>query len=94
MRLGFKGKPAMPSVGYRSPKRLRGIHPCGSIEVRVENPRELELIDASRQVIRIASSVGGRKRERILARAGELRIKVLNPGGKKGGAEHSTQDSG
>lgn len=89
MRLGISGKPAMPSIGYRSPKEVRGVHPSGLTEVRVGTPRELEGLDASRQAIRIASSVGRRKREQILARARELRIRVLNPRGEKGGTEHT-----
>ena len=88
MRLGMSGKPAVPSIGYRSPKEVRGVHPSGLIEVRVGTPRELERVDASKQAIRIASSVGRRKREQILARARELKIRVLNPRGEKCGTEH------
>ena len=94
MRLGMSGKPAMPSIGYRLPREVRGIHPSGLIEVSVETLRDLEGLDASKQAIRIASSVGGRKREQILAQARELRIKVLNPRGEKSGAEHATQAGG
>ena len=86
MRLGISGKPAMPSIGYRSPREVQGIHPSGLAEVRIETLRDLEGLDASKQAVRIASSVGRRKREQILARARELRIKVLNPGGEKVGA--------
>ena len=89
MRLGMSGKPAMPSIGYRLPREVRGIHPSGLAEVRVETLGELERVDTSKQAIRIASSVGGRKREQILARARELKIKVLNPRGEKSEAEHS-----
>lgn len=90
MRLGMKGKPAMPSIGYRSPKQARGIHPCGLKEVRIENVGELEKVDAGKQAIRIASRVGRREREKILARASELGIKVLNPGRRGGEAKHPT----
>ncbi len=83
MRLGKKGKPAMPSVGYRLPKSIRGLHPSGREEVLVRNLKDVERVDASKQVIRIASNVGRRKREQIIARAKELGIQVLNLGGKE-----------
>ncbi len=94
MRLGIRGKPAVVSVGYRSPRSVRGIHPSGLVEILVHGPRDLDGLDAGKQAIRIASGVGGRKREHILARAKELGIKVLNPGGEKRGAEHTAQTSG
>lgn len=91
MRLGMSGKPAMPSIGCRSPREVRGIHPSGLIEVRVETPPELEGLDAKKQAIRIASSVGDRKRSQILARAKELGIRVLNPRGEKDETKHTAQ---
>lgn len=94
MRLGIRGKPAVVSVGYRSPRSVRGIHPSGLVEILVHGPRDLDGLDAGKQAIRIASGVGGRKREHILARAKELGIRVLNPGGEKRGAEHTAQAGG
>lgn len=93
MRLCRKGKPAMPSAGARSPKGLRGVHPSGFAEIRVNNPRELDGLDARKQAVRIASSVGKRKREQILTRAKELGLKVLNPRGEKSEAEHAKKAS-
>ena len=83
MRLRMSGRPSIVAVGYRQPKGVRGVHPSGLIEVLVNHPRDLESIDARRQAVRIASGVGGRKRERILTRARELHLKVLNPGVEK-----------
>jgi len=94
MRLGIGGKPALVSIGYRSPRSVRGIHPSGLVEILVHGPRDLEGLDAGKQAIRIASGVGGRKREKILAQAKELGIKVLNPGGEKRGVEHTAQTGG
>jgi len=94
MRLGIRGKPAVVSIGYRSLKSMRGVHPSGLVEVLVHNPRDLEGLDASKQAVRIGSSVGGRKREQILAKSKELSIRVLNPGGKKREIEHAAQASG
>jgi len=94
MRMGKSGKPAMPSVGYKSPKLMRGLHPSGLAEVMVSSPRDIEGVNSSKQVVRIASSVGRRKREQIFARAKELGIRVLNPEVKKRGAEGTEKTGG
>ncbi|ASJ00116.1 50S ribosomal protein L32e [Thermococcus gorgonarius] len=78
MRLKKKGKPRSPSIGWSSPKAVRGLHPSGYEEVLVHNVKELEAIDPTRQAARIAGTVGARKREIIIAKARELGIKVLN----------------
>ncbi|MHC1580690.1 MAG: 50S ribosomal protein L32e [Methanopyraceae archaeon] len=78
MRRKFKSKPKMPNPGYRSPTKVRGLHPSGYEEVLVYNPKDLEKIDPERQAARIASRVGKRKRREILKRAKELGIVVLN----------------
>jgi large subunit ribosomal protein L32e len=79
MRLKKKGKARSPSIGWSSPRAVRGLHPSGYEEVLVHNVKELETIDPARQAARIAGAVGARKREMILARAKELGVKVLNP---------------
>jgi large subunit ribosomal protein L32e len=79
MRIKLRGKPKTPSVGYRTPKAVRGLHPSGYEEVLIHSPGELEGIDPNRQAIRVAHTVGKRKRIVILERARELGITVLNP---------------
>ena len=78
-RRGVKGKGPTVEAGFRSPKAVRGLHPSGFEEVRVENTDDLEGVDGDRQAVRIGSTVGGRKRERIEERAEEAGIRVLNP---------------
>ncbi|MCC6059418.1 MAG: 50S ribosomal protein L32e [Thermofilaceae archaeon] len=80
IRLQRKGFPPMVKVGYRGPKLARGLHPSGYEEVIVHTPEELERIDPKRQAVRIASTVGRRKRAEIIKRAEELGITVLNAG--------------
>ena len=89
MRLCKKGKPAMPSIGYKLPKEIRGLHPSGLAEVMVSNPKALEKIDSKKYVVRIASAVGRRKRDAIIKRAQELKIRVVNPRGVKVETEHA-----
>ena len=83
MRLKLKSRPALVSVGYGSPRKVRGLHPSGKREVLVHNVEELERINPEVEVARIAHTVGLRKRIQILERAKDLGITVLNPG--KGG---------
>ena len=78
-RIGIKGKGDTVEAGFRSPRAVRGLHPSGFEEVRVHNTDDLEGIDGDRQAVRIASAVGGRKRERIEDAAEEQGIRVLNP---------------
>ncbi|WP_411964074.1 50S ribosomal protein L32e [Haloferax sp. YSMS24] len=78
-RRGIKGKGPKVEAGYRTPKAARGLHPSGFEEVRVFNTDDLEGVDGDTQAVRIASSVGARKRERIEEVAEEREIRVLNP---------------
>ncbi|ABW00866.1 50S ribosomal protein L32e [Caldivirga maquilingensis] len=78
IRMKRKGYPPMVNVGYRGPRGVRGIHPSGFIEVIVHNPEELSRVNPETQAIRIASTVGVRKRIEIIREAVRRGIKVLN----------------
>ncbi|QFU83959.1 50S ribosomal protein L32e [Natronorubrum aibiense] len=78
-RRGVKGKGPKVSAGYRTPESVRGKHPSGFEEVYVENTDDLEGVDGDSEAVRIASSVGARKRERIEEQAEEQGVRVLNP---------------
>jgi len=76
-----KGAVALVRVGYRGPSASRGLHPSGHFEVLVHRTTDLEALVHGRDVARIGSTVGARKRALILARAKELGIRVVNPTG-------------
>ncbi len=76
-RIERKDKGPVVKIGYRVPKALRYLHPSGYPEVLVHNPSELEGL--SGVVIRIAATVGRRKRAAIIEKAKELGLKVVNP---------------
>jgi large subunit ribosomal protein L32e len=78
-RKGVEGKGASVEAGYRGPEAARGKHPSGFEEVHVENVDDLEGVDGDTEAVRIASSVGARKRERIEEVAEREAIRVLNP---------------
>lgn len=74
-----KGKLPMPSVSYGAPKDMRYLHPSGFKEILVHNLGELEKVNKEKEAVRIASSVGNKKRGDILKKVEELKLKVLNP---------------
>lgn len=77
-RKGLKYRPKMVSIGYRSPRKVRGLHPSGFREALIHNVKELEVLDPKIQAARIGHSVGTRKRVEIEARADEIGIRILN----------------
>ena len=52
--------------------------PSGFEEVRINTPKEVENVDPKTQAIRIARTVGDKKREVIVEKADELGIRVFN----------------
>ena len=78
VRRRIKGWPPMPGSGYQGPKASRGLHPSGYREVLVHNSAECEEVDPKTQAIRIAHSVGKRKRARIIADARKRKLIILN----------------
>lgn len=80
MRKEVKGWPARAKVGYRGPKAARGLHPSAYREVIVYNIDDLTEIDPKTDAIRIAHTVGAKKRAEILNKAKEIGVNILNPG--------------
>ncbi|AAK41002.1 50S ribosomal protein L32e [Saccharolobus solfataricus] len=81
-RLKVRGFPAIVSVGYRLPKKVRGFHPSGLRQVIVHNVNELVKVQNQKDnvIVTISSSVGFKKRLEILNKARELGLKVSNEG--------------
>lgn len=78
-RQNKKYRPSNVKIGFRSPKKVRGLHPSGFEEVLVHNTDDLEDIDPDKQAVRVAHSVGMRKRLKIEEEAEDKDIRVLNP---------------
>jgi large subunit ribosomal protein L32e len=87
MRKQVSGVPPLVKVGYRGPKKARGLHPSGYKDKLIHNIRDLEKLDPKTDAARIGHSVGRRKRIDIVNKADALGIKVLN----KGNVTHPNQ---
>jgi large subunit ribosomal protein L32e len=80
MRRQLSGSPRLVKVGYRGPRKARGLHPSGYTDNLVFNVNDLTRLVPSKDAARIAHVVGQRKRLLILAEARVKGVKVLNPG--------------
>lgn len=78
VRKSVLGWPPLVRAGYRGPKVARGLHPSGYREVLVHNAEELKEIDPKTQAIRIAHTVGKRKRTKIITEARRRKLTILN----------------
>ncbi len=78
-RKHIKAKGALAQVGYGSPVAVKGLHPSGYADILVRNVGDVDAIDATIEAIRIARTVGAKKKAAIEEKAAELGIKVLNP---------------
>jgi len=92
MRIKKKGWPQTPNIGYRGPKNARHLHPSGFVEVLVHNTDDLEKVDPKTQAIKIAHTVGAKKRVEISARAEERGLRILNPMRKEEVAEEEVEE--
>ncbi|MCI4369564.1 MAG: 50S ribosomal protein L32e [Thermoplasmata archaeon] len=72
-------RPVVVSIGYGSPKLVRGLTPSGFRPVIVRNLSDLEGLDAATQAAIIARTVGTRKRLALEEKARKLGVHVLNP---------------
>jgi len=79
MRKKVKGWPSSPNSGYRGPRTARGLHPSAFEEVRVFNVDDLSTVDPEFEAVRIAHTVGARKKIEIVSRAKAMGIRILNP---------------
>ena len=73
------GKSGMARVGYGSPVAVKGLHPSGFQDMLMSRVQDLDELDPSTQAVRIARTVGQRKRMEIVNKARSLGLKILNP---------------
>lgn len=80
LRLGRAGYPKVPSVGFKTPRKEAG-KVQGLIPKLVHNLDELNSLTKNEAAI--LARIGARKKLELIKKADELKIKILNLGGKK-----------
>jgi large subunit ribosomal protein L32e len=78
IRHHFKGRRKMPSPGYKSPVKVKGLHKSGLKFVIVSSSKELLKVNKNSEGIVIAKGTGMKKRLEILRNSKELGITVFN----------------
>ncbi|NYT01523.1 MAG: 50S ribosomal protein L32e [Methanosarcinales archaeon] len=81
LRRQISAKGSLVKPGYGSPKAVKGFHPSGLREVLVRCASDLQTAEGC--AVRIASTIGMKKRIDIEAMARDMKLKILNP--KTGG---------
>ena len=75
-----RGYPVMPTVGYKASRsqygKVSGLYP-----ILINNTQDLSKIGKNSAAI-ISSKVGAKKKPDIIKKAEEMKIKILNLGGK------------
>jgi len=74
IRLGRAGKSRKPKVGWGNNKKMKGMI-FGTEAVRVENIKQIE---SAKEKSVIIGRVGRKKREELIKKAEEMKIKILN----------------
>ena len=78
IRHHFKGRGKMPSPGYKSPIKARGLHSSGLKIIKVSSTQDLQKIKNESEGVIISKTVGIKKKLEILRKAKELKINILN----------------
>jgi len=79
-RIKSKSGVKSPSAGYRGPKKVRGLHPSGFEEVRVEVIDDLKNLNNKKHAIKISTKLGIKKRIKLIDYAQKRGFKILNIG--------------
>lgn len=75
LRLNRKGHQQRPKIGWGAEEKTKGF--VGGMEaVRIENIKEIENVKKGQGII--MASVGAKKKKDIIAKANELKVKILN----------------
>jgi len=82
MRLQMKGYPDSPSIGWRKSGSISGKIDGLTPKV-VNNLKELQSINNKTYSVILSSKVGAKKKIDLIKKAEEMKIKIINLGGRK-----------
>ncbi len=77
-KVGKKGHRPMPSKGFMSDRRKRGMI-AGRIPVLVHNVNDVQAL-SDKNIVIIASAVGNKKRNEIVSACDAKKLKIVNYG--------------
>jgi large subunit ribosomal protein L32e len=69
-----------PTIGYRSPKKVRGLHPSGYREVLVSTIDDLKNLSKKKHALKISGKLGAKKRIVLTDYCQRRGFKILNLG--------------
>lgn len=69
-----------PTIGYRSPKKVRGLHPSGYREVLVSTIDDLKNLNKKNHALKISGKLGAKKRIALTDYCQRRGFKILNLG--------------
>ncbi len=78
IRNAKRGKPAMPKIGYSSPRNVHGLTYEGKVPVVVATLAMLEKVNVQNEVAIISGTLGMRKRVILVNKALEKKIPLYN----------------
>ncbi|MEJ2294961.1 MAG: eL32 family ribosomal protein [Candidatus Lokiarchaeota archaeon] len=67
-------------LGYRGPKKVRGLHPSGYEEVRIASIDEIKGLSNKKHALKISGSLGTKKRISLVEYAQNRGFRILNMG--------------
>lgn len=77
VRRKFKSRRKQPSLGYSSPRLVRGLHPSGLKPIIIHNVNELKNVQKDNCII-ISGTVGLAKKIALVKKIKELKLPVVN----------------
>jgi len=77
MRQNIRSKGRQPSPGYQSPIAVRGAIPDGTKPTFIYGHKDMAKLPKGSAVL-LSSTIGKKGREKVLAKAQELSIRVVN----------------
>lgn len=69
-----------PTVGYRGPKKVRGLHPSGYKEMNITTKEDLSNLNKKKHAIKISGTLGAKKRISLIDYCQKRGFKILNLG--------------
>ncbi len=78
IRRRLKGRQKRISQGYRSPRKVRGLHKSGLNQARVCSFTDLGKLNPKDDCIILSSTLGAKKKSEILSKANSLGFHVVN----------------